>query len=282
MEGTAAAPVVFTERQDDVKNDTNNDGTATTPSWDRWGRIEIRPAGSATFDYTQIRYGGYSSPGEVFVDGGSLTLLNSEVRNSRSAGVRIQSSDAVLTNNSYTNSYWAAVSMDLASNPQIAGVDVDKNGINGLYVDGGELRKNLSWNDPDIVYWLGGDITVPAGKTLTITAGQVVKFGSYHHDLFVAGTLNAQGTAVAPVVFTERQDDVKNDTNNDGTATTPNWDQLGPDRDPADGQRDFRLHANPLRRLQLARRGLCRWRPPDAPQQRSTLLALQRRAHPEQ
>ena len=55
-------------------------------------------------------------------------------------------------------------------------------------MDGGELGKNLSWNDPDIVYWLGSDITVPAGKTLTVAAGQIVKFGEYHYDLFVAGT----------------------------------------------------------------------------------------------
>ena len=141
--------------------------------------------------------------------------------------MRIQSSDAVLTDNSYTNNFWAAVSMDLASNPLIAGVEVDKNAINGLYVDGGTLGKDLAWNDPDIVYWLGGDILVPDSHTLTVSAGQVIKFGGYHFDLFIAGTLDAQGTAAAPIVFTESRDDTKNDTNNDGTATTPNWDQWG-------------------------------------------------------
>ena len=46
------------------------------------------------------------------------------------------------------------------------------------------------------------------GVRLDIEPGAVVKFGAYHFDLFVEGTLVANGTPAAPITFTEIHDDV--------------------------------------------------------------------------
>jgi YD repeat-containing protein len=182
-------------------------------------------------DHVNIRFGGgFGSVGQVTVASSGLALTNSTISNSANDGVRIVGSNPTLTNNTYSNNASAAISMDLASNPAISGVTVTNNGINGLQLDAGTLTGNGFWNDPDIVYWLDGDTTVPNGSTLTVGAGQVVKFSFFGADLFVDGRMLADGTVAAPIVFTEARDDAAGgDTNNDMVATSPargNWGRI--------------------------------------------------------
>ena len=68
------------------------------------------------------------------------------------------------------------------------------------------------------VYLATGTLTIPFGQTLTIGAGVTVKFPSIA-KLSVDGTLSANGTAGAPIVFTSIKDDVIADHNGDGAAT---------------------------------------------------------------
>jgi hypothetical protein len=74
-------------------------------------------------------------------------------------------------------------------------------------------------------YLLNGNITVDDRSTLTIDPGVVVKAASV--GLYVNGTLSAQGTADAPIIFTSSADDeVGGDTDNNQDAVLPapgNW-----------------------------------------------------------
>jgi hypothetical protein len=54
---------------------------------------------------------------------------------SASDGLRLEGTDAVVTDNAFRNNLGAAASMNLNSNPTITGVTVTGNGINGLQVD---------------------------------------------------------------------------------------------------------------------------------------------------
>ncbi|MCY2954473.1 MAG: carboxypeptidase regulatory-like domain-containing protein [Planctomycetota bacterium] len=69
-----------------------------------------------------------------------------------------------------------------------------------------------------MVYWLGGTVTVPAGMTLTVAAGQIVKFREFFGvSLVVEGTLKAVGTTAQPIIFTSGCDDAAGgDTRGDG------------------------------------------------------------------
>ena len=74
----------------------------------------------------------------------------------------------------------------------------------------------------DNVYRVYCDVVVMSGVTLTIQAGTVVKFDGSPDDLSVIGTLDVQGTASNPVVFTSYKDDFYGgDTNGDDDATSP-------------------------------------------------------------
>jgi RHS repeat-associated protein len=229
-DGTANSPIVFTSDRDDTAGgDTNNDGAGTAPSRGTWGGIQFTATSTGSLlDHVEVRYAGNGVAGAVIVSGGQLTLTNSVVQDSGSAGVRIVASSPVLTATTYLRNWSSAVSMDLASNPAIAGVTVTGNGVNGLVLDAGTLPGNAFWDDPDIVYRLSGDVTVPQGSTLTLAAGQVVKGRAlWSDDVIVQGRLLAEGTPAAPIVFTSDRDDTAGgDTNNDGAATAPargNW-----------------------------------------------------------
>lgn len=57
-QGTSTSPIFFTSLKDDsVGGDTNGDGDATFPAPRDWSVVSV--SGTATFDYTTIRYGGY-------------------------------------------------------------------------------------------------------------------------------------------------------------------------------------------------------------------------------
>ena len=69
------------------------------------------------------------------------------------------------------------------------------------------------------VYLANSSITVNSGATLTLLPGAIIKFAS-GCSMTVNGTLDAQGTRAAPIVFTSQKDDEwGGDTNGDGEKT---------------------------------------------------------------
>jgi len=84
------------------------------------------------------------------------------------------------------------------------------------------ITTNQTWTTASSTYIVTTGIAINAGVTLTINPGVIVKFSGIMSGITVNGTLNAQGTALAPIYFTSYKDDTVNgDTNGDATSTTP-------------------------------------------------------------
>jgi hypothetical protein len=120
-------------------------------------------------------------------------------------------------------------------NPGVPAVTAVQPADVGLHRNIG-LHANWTGNIPTGTVWpagvvqrITGTVTVPAGATLMIEPGAIIKFTAGTR-LDVSGTLNALGTLSSPIVFTSINDDsVGGDTNGNGAATTPkagDWSQI--------------------------------------------------------
>ena len=181
--GTAAAPIVFTSGADDAHGgDTNANGPSTASSR-AWGGIHLdwsSSQSSSVLDHVQILYGG--------------------------------STDYSATD--------YPISLDLKASPTITNTTIEDSRINGIGVDTGTYSSATSMSVVGLPYWINSDVTVGAGTTLTIDPGVVVKFQGDSDDLVVQGSLDAQGTAAEPIVFTAGADDtIGGDTNDNGPST---------------------------------------------------------------
>jgi hypothetical protein len=87
---------------------------------------------------------------------------------------------------------------------------------------GGALAANQSWLG-NTVYVVNSLVVVPAGFTLTINPGAVVKFvASGAINVQSGGILNALGTVTQPIILTSLKDDaIGGDSNGDGSASSP-------------------------------------------------------------
>ncbi|MGA2659692.1 MAG: carboxypeptidase regulatory-like domain-containing protein, partial [Verrucomicrobiota bacterium] len=94
----------------------------------------------------------------------------------------------------------------------------------------GTLSASQTWLG-GCLHLVAGPVVVPAGATLTINPGAVLKFAAgVNLTVQTGGTLMAQGTVAMPITFTSIKDDsVAGDSNGDGAATTPaagDWDSI--------------------------------------------------------
>ena len=83
----------------------------------------------------------------------------------------------------------------------------------------GTLNVSTTWTLAESPFVVSSNFTVAENVTLSIEPGVVIKFSNQRNSFFtVNGTLDAQGTAAQPIIFTSYQDDsAGGDTNGDGS-----------------------------------------------------------------
>ncbi|MBP1464672.1 hypothetical protein EYB53_003010 [Candidatus Chloroploca sp. M-50] len=212
--GTSTLPITFT-------------GTTETPDW--WNSIHIQNAGSGTFAYVTIANAGYweygGNAGLSKTGTGALDIQHSTIHATHGEGLRIAAGSSRFTsaNNRFTNNTTGVVVGVNASFDDNTSTFAD-NGMD-VYLEGGTITQPVTWNlNPAYSFYVSNNVTVGEAGELTILPGTVVKFAQYR-ILWVDGMLRAEGTAAAPIFFTDWRDDtVGGDANNDGTASSPTSD----------------------------------------------------------
>lgn len=258
--GLAEAPVFITSLADDnYGGDTNGDADATEPAGNQWGSIWLNPGSTNNLmHFTFLGYGGgYATSAIINIYTSDADFLNCTISTSAERGVYAKDAspdfqncnfvdnatdgifldqldknkDFILENNAFTRNTNFAVLASLSE--EESNITLLRNAGTGGAHDGfavrGTIAGQVDWTSNEgfpFIIW--DDLTINKGGKLSFAPGSTVKFNDHYDDIIVNGTLEAMGTALAPIVFTTLTDDsFEGDTNSDGVATLPAGDQWG-------------------------------------------------------
>lgn len=267
----AAPVVFTSIHDDTIAGDTNGNGGATVPGASDWGYVRLSAGAAGTFEHATLRYGGVACTGYdnysmlqawsadltlahttlessfgngLFAENARVAVRNSRVvdvgRFGSSAGIHINGHDpnhplevrdTVFETRAANQT---AARITFGSHPETIHLErltATGSGRNGIVL-GGTVQHDLSLDAIDSVpFVIDGGLGVPPGASLALTQGTLVKLAGCGRKIDVSGSLVAEGTAAAPIVFTSLADDSRGgDTNGDGTATAAqpsDWGYVG-------------------------------------------------------
>jgi RHS repeat-associated protein len=227
ISGTAKEPVYFTDWSDDtVGGDANGNGDATAPAVNGWRGLQIQNNGSATLDYTHLAYSGYwNNVGLLKTGSGDLTARHVSIRHvngdafrvenntgrvrveqsvftTSKAGLRLkQAGDFAATACTFADHTEYGVIQEINDGFDYSANTYTNNTLANLGINSGTLTAETTWHANASPIRVLGHYTVHTNATLTIDPGTRVEVAQ-HIGLFVDGTLQAQGKATRPIVFT--------------------------------------------------------------------------------
>ncbi len=227
-EGSASSPVVFTSfRDDDYGGDTNSDGASSGGSTDWEGLQFESTSGDSVLEHTIVRWAGYNYRNGITLRGANITLRGTTIRECYSGGLTLQGMLARPTVEGCSflnNGGYAVGSVPVDAVPGFRDNQASGNS-GGSYIDVTPASPAADVTlDPENA--INGALvmrqacTVPAGVTMNLRPGTILKFYGGAPSCTVHGSLNLQGTAGQRVVLTSlRDDDHGGDTNGDGPST---------------------------------------------------------------
>lgn len=233
-QGSPAQPVVLTSMADDAHGgDTNRDGPSTGAPADWYGMRMWADSDASVLEHLLVRFAG---------NGGFV-------------GVQLAQSDLVMRGCTIESCAMSGLDLFNTSRPQVQGCAFRNNGAlavsqvgldavpgfvhNTASGNGGGDHLNVTGSPQQSctigpANLIGGvlvfpiTLTIPAGVTVTLAQGVVVKPRWNSVALVIDGGLNLRGSGFEPVVFTSYADDTHGgDTNRDGPSTGAPGDWLG-------------------------------------------------------
>jgi len=153
--GTVNARITFTSLKDDsIGGDSSGDGpTAGSPG--DWLGVNLFGSGSATFDYSDIRYGGKGLPfqyGGVTVSGSTAAahVQSSTFSNGQASGIAVLGGVATIDGSSVTNNA-NGISVGNSGQATVTRTEIANNSTDGFYYNSTSTSAASSVTDSDLI-----------------------------------------------------------------------------------------------------------------------------------
>ncbi len=241
IDGDFGNEVTITADEHDIGNDSNNDGTGSSPSAGDFQGIAVAGGGTASVEYANIYYSDYGIKGSE--SGTNLNISNCLFADNE-VGVEVHD-EASLTTQS--NKFYRNTIFPIVLNPDVGTIALGSGGVDEIGVDANENGYNaIGFGKSDTaatcpsnscvmpqrsfagisnipyVLWDQYLINNPA-DTLTINPGVIVKTRLSYRGLIIdnGASLFVDGDDGNEVTITADEHDIGNDSNNDGTGSSP-------------------------------------------------------------
>ena len=187
-----------------------------------WAQIQCGNSsypGTITLDTCKIEYAGASSFGSVYANVGTITVNNTSITNSSTAGLQLNTGTVNLKNSSITLCDWPIVYTSNGLLHNNGGNTFTGNKHDAAYINFSSLAGAWNLELLSIPYVFYTDFTIYAAGNMSIASGNSLKCPGW---IYVDGILNAVAAQNEKIVFTSvNNDNVGGDTNIDGAATVP-------------------------------------------------------------
>lgn len=232
----AGQEIYFTSyKNDNLFGDTNDDGANSAPKAQDWYGIVFNNASvdsACIMSRCNISFAGGGNTGGISTYNASPTIDSSSISNCY-YGAMIQGlSNPVFMADTVGSSQMVPFALSFEADPVFTNntFSFSDNQYDAIGLLGGTLLGNAVLpirsvtSIPNVTYLMLNSVTIPAGMSLTINKGVIIKAFSNSQRFIVQGKLTAVGTSDSSIVFTSAKDDNfghPGDTNKDGTQSTP-------------------------------------------------------------
>ncbi len=210
-QGTATAPILFTTNSTSALSGDWKGIYFRNPSKDSEGLLE----------HCIVEYAGHTHNANISLASASPTIKNCVIQYSGfPRGIYVDNGSSPLIQDTiFTGNADSPVNIHPGQVHRLSGNTGAGNGKNTIEVRGGNITASVTWAKQDFPYAITGDVTVyHTSRTygvyfrkLTIEPGVEVRFNpgtglyigkDYSGSYGYYGALDAQGTEIAPIVFT--------------------------------------------------------------------------------
>jgi parallel beta-helix repeat protein len=242
--GTVGDRIILTSIKDDsAGGDSNVDGAASSPVAGNWNGVRFEDAANdanCLVQHCLFRFGG--SSWLFYLDSAGPTLRDNEFELCTS-GIEMHNSSApIIQDNLFRVLTWLPITKSILAQPVFGGNVLDNVPNQCIGIIGENIGQDMILRKWDFAGFtnitqvlVASTLNVQLGATLTVEPGVVLKMrqgyygGPFRETINIYGSLVADATPGAPIVFTSLFDDsVGNpaDSNGDGAASAPaanNW-----------------------------------------------------------